>query len=115
MLDPGEEPGLPADLADLSADRVDGEFRLRFVAEGIPVGLAATPGRWRRSTLRLGTATIPVAVAAGADASGALHVRLVLTDTPHTLRLRLGADGTAAQAWRVVPLQGPGLSKMRAH
>ncbi|MFZ0531002.1 MAG: hypothetical protein WAL91_10760, partial [Propionicimonas sp.] len=79
------------------------------------VELAAVPGRWSRQVMVLGDAEVPVAVAAGADPSGDLHIRLVFTDTPHTLRLRLGADGGAGQAWKVAPLQGPALARMRAH
>ncbi len=115
MVEDGEEAGSPADLDGITATRVDGEVRFDLVAEGFPVRLATTPGQWRRQSLRLGDVDVPVAVAAGADEAGNLHARVVFTDTPHTLRLRLGADGGAAQAWKVNPLQGPSLAAMRAH
>lgn len=115
MVDQGEDVGAAADLADLAATRAGGELRIDLSAEGHRVSLATTPGEWRRQTLRLGEVDVPVALAAGADAAGALQVRLVFTDTPHTLRLRLGADGSAGQAWKVNPLQGPSLAAMRAH
>jgi hypothetical protein len=114
MVDPGEETGQPADVADVTATRTAAGFELSLSADGFPVHVVAVPGEWCRQGLQLGDAEVPVAVAAGADESGDLHVRLVFTDTPHTLRLRLGADH-AAQAWRVNPLQGPGLAAMRAH
>jgi CubicO group peptidase (beta-lactamase class C family) len=113
MVDPGEEIGRPADVADVTATRTDQGIELKLTADGYPVHVVAVPGEWCRQRLQLGDAEVPVAVAAGADESGDLHVRLVFTDTPHTLRLRLGADH-AAQAWRVNPLQGPGLAAMRA-
>ncbi len=115
MVDDGEEVGPPADLADVVATRADGELRLGLRAEGHPASLTTAPGEWRRQTLRLGGVDVPVAVAAGADRAGALQVRLVFTDTPHTLRLRLDPDGRAAQAWKVNPLQGPSLAAMRAY
>jgi CubicO group peptidase (beta-lactamase class C family) len=114
MVPDGEEVGPPADLSDLAATRSGPELRLRLVAEGHVVELATAPGEWRRQVLRLGDAVVPVALAAGAEASGALQAQLVFTDTPHTLRLRLD-DGGAAQAWKVNPLQGPSLANMRAH
>ena len=115
MVDDGEEVGPPADLAGVAAFRTGDGITLDLVAEGHEVRLAVTPGQWRRQSLRLGGIEVPVALAAGADEAGTLHVRLVFTDTPHTLRLRLGADGSAAQAWKVNPLQGPSLAAMRAH
>ncbi|MGC3994868.1 MAG: serine hydrolase [Propionicimonas sp.] len=126
LFSPGDEVGPPADVADPTATRTADGFRLTLVAEGRPVELTAVPGRWARQSLAVpGEATaenaapsdaeVPVAVAAGVDAAGDLHVHLVFTDTPHTLRLRLGADGTAAQGWSVNPLQGPSLANMRAH
>jgi CubicO group peptidase (beta-lactamase class C family) len=114
MVDPGEEVGARADIADVSVTRTDEGFEFVMTAEGHPVRLSAVPGEWRRQVLPLGEAEVPVALAAGADEAGGLHVRLVFTDTPHTLRLHLRADG-ATQAWRVNPLQGPSLAHMRAH
>ncbi len=114
LAEPGEEQGEPADLTGLVARREGGRFRVRCTAEGHPLELVAEPGRWHRQQLQLGDTSVPVALAAGVDASGALLLRLVLTDTPHTLRIRLAADGTAGQAWRVKPLQGPRLRRMRA-
>jgi len=115
MVDDGEEVGPPADLAEVAAFRTGDGVTLDLVAEGHEVRLAVTPGQWRRQSLRLGGVEVPVALAAGADEAGTLHVRLVFTDTPHTLRLRLGTDGSAAQAWKVNPLQGPSLAAMLAH
>jgi hypothetical protein len=115
LAEPGEDLGLRPDVAEASAERDGDSLRLRLVAEGEPVELVATPGEWRRQVADLGGAPVPVAVAAGADDAGALHVRLVFTDTPHTLRLRLGADGSSGLAWKVNPLQGPSLAAMRAH
>lgn len=114
MVDDGEEVGPPADLADVRATRTADGFALALVADGHPVELV-TPGPWQRQALALGEVRVPVALAAGADAGGALHVRLLFPETPHTLRLRLDPDGSAAQAWKVNPLQGPGLAAMRAH
>lgn len=115
MVDPGEEVGRAPDLADVRVHRTDGGLRLAMVAEGHRVDLVAVPGEWRRQVMELGDVEVPVAVAAGADGAGVLHVRIVFTDTPHTLRLRLRADGSAALAWKVCPLQGPWLAGMRAH
>ncbi len=115
MVGDGEEVGRPADLAEVRASRSGGELWLDLVVEGHWNQLGTAVGEWRRQSLHLGDAEVPVALAAGADDAGDLHVRMVFTDTPHTLRLRLGADGRAAQAWKVNPLQGPWLASMRAH
>jgi hypothetical protein len=61
----------------------------------------------------LGDVELPVAAAAGADDGGALDVRLVFTDSPHTLYLRL-AGGTATMAWGTTPLQGGDLAGLVA-
>jgi CubicO group peptidase (beta-lactamase class C family) len=114
LMDPGEEVGRAPDLADVRVKRDGDGFRLFAVAEESPVELATTPGEWRRQWLHLGEADVPVALAAGADDAGDLHARLVFTDTPHTLRLRLRVDGSAGLAWKVNPLQGPWLAGMRA-
>lgn len=114
MVDPGEEAGAPADVADVRARRDGAGIQLGLLAEGHVVELVAVPGEWRRQHLHLGEAAVPVAVAAGADETGDLQIRLVFTDTPHTLRLRLSAAG-AGQAWKVNPLEGPSLAAMRAH
>ncbi|MFT4110716.1 serine hydrolase domain-containing protein [Propionicimonas sp.] len=121
----GEEVGPPARIADPVASRTTEGFRLRMVAEGRPVELTAVTGGWLRQSVALtgergaeeslpSPGAVPVAVAAGVDATGDLRVHLAFTDTPHTLRLRLGADGTAGQGWTVNPLQGPSLANMRA-
>lgn len=107
-----EQEHLP-ELADLAARRAGGELRLAFTTAGQRTEVVATPGRWRRQSLRLGEVDVPVAVSAGA-AEGSLHARLVFTDSPHTLRVRIGADGGSGLAWKVSPLQGSRLAALRA-
>jgi len=54
-----------------------------------------------------------VAAAAGSDADGALDVRMVFTDSPHTLYLRITGN-TATMAWGTTPLQGGDLARLVA-
>lgn len=114
LAEPGEEQLHLPDLADLEARRAGGELRLAFTTEGHRAEVVATPGGWRRQAMRLGAVEVPLAAAAGADPDGVLHVRLVFTDSPHTLRIRIGADGGSGLAWKVSPLQSKELSALRA-
>jgi len=115
MAQPGEEVSPAPDLADVRAWRDGGQLHLSMVAEGHAVQLVTEPGTWLRQPLVLGEAEVPVALAAGADEAGDLQVKLVFTETPHTLRLRIGTDGTSGTTWHVPPLHGPILANMRAH
>ncbi len=107
-----EQTNLP-DLTDANAHRDDDGFRVGFTTHGQPVELTAGAGSWIRQHMHLGDAAIPVAAAAGSDADGALDVRLVFTDSPHTLHLRLAGD-TATLAWATIPLQGGDLAGLVA-
>lgn len=103
------------DLIGPSARREGTGFRFGLVAAGEPVELVAGSGEWVRQLVSIRGAAVPVAAAAGADAAGALDVRVVFTDSPHTLRLRLGRDGKAGLAWRTVPLESGWLAGLVAH
>lgn len=110
---PQEIPVVPL-VTDASAERVDGGFVVGFATEGARVSLDAG-ACWQRHRVRLGKADVPVAARAGAEADGSLLIELTFTETPHTLRLRLDADGRGGLGWSVPPLQGPDLSALRAH
>jgi hypothetical protein len=109
---PDPQSNLPA-LADLWARRDGAGIKVGFTTNGAAVEVSAGVGRWVRQPVAFGDLTIPVAVAAGANPFGDLDVRLLFTDSPHTLRLRLSA-GSAGQAWGTVPLQGGNLAGLLA-
>jgi CubicO group peptidase (beta-lactamase class C family) len=109
---PDEQANLP-DLSDAGAHRHDHGFTIVFTTNGQTVEVTAGSGSWLRQHVHLGDAAIPLAAAAGSDADGALHVRLVFTDSPHTLYLRM-AGGTATMAWGTTPLQGGDLARLVA-
>ncbi len=115
MMRADEELSAGPDLADITVRRDGTRFAVSMVAEGWLVQLDAGAGAWRRQPLPLGDVVVPVALAAGADEAGDLLLKLVFTDTPHTLRVRIGADGASGVFWHVPPLQGPTLATMRAH
>ena len=102
-----DAPALPQ-LTDLAAARTADGFTLEFSTEGSRVRVSA-PTTWRRQRVVIAGADVPVAARAGALADGSLAVELALTETPHTLRLRLRPDAGAA-AWTVPPLQTVELS-----
>ena len=112
VVSPDPQANLPA-LTDPHARRDGSGFRIGFTTDGQPVDLIAGCGEWVRQRVALGDVTIPVAAVAGAGADGALDVRLVFTESPHTLLLRL-AGATAGLAWGTVPLQGGDLARMVA-
>lgn len=108
-----EQLNLPA-VRDPRAELDGARYRIGFGCDGDLVQVVATPGSWTRQEVVLGGAPVPVAVAAGTAADESLLVLITFTETPHTLRLRLGADGSAGLAWRVSPLQGAELASLRA-
>ena len=114
---PDEQANLP-DLSGAHAHRgtahrgTDG-FLLGFTTNGQTVELTAGSGAWVRQHVHLGDVPVPVAAVAGSDSDGSLDVRLVFTDSPHTLHLRLAGD-TATMAWGTVPLQGGDLARLVA-
>lgn len=109
-----EQQNLP-ELTGLWA-RADGiGYRFGFDHGGAGVELFAEPGSWQRQDLKLGAISLPVAVAAGTDASGVLNVRVAFVETPHTLRLQLTPDGRAYQAWSVAPLHTADLGLLRVY
>ncbi len=112
VASPDEQANLP-DLTDAGAHRDDHGFTIGFTTNGRTVELTAGSGSWLRQHLQLGDAAIPVAAAAGSDADGALDIRLVFTDSPHTLYLRIAGD-TATMAWGTTPLQGGDLARLVA-
>ncbi|HEY3339746.1 MAG TPA: serine hydrolase [Propionicimonas sp.] len=109
---PDEQANLP-DLTAAHAHRDATALGVGFTTNGQQVELTAGIGTWVRQHVRLGDVTVPVAAAAGSDADGALGVRLVFTDSPHTLHLRL-AGATARMAWATTPLQGGDLAGLVA-
>ena len=107
-----EQQNLP-ELTRLWARRDGAGYRLGFAHSGATAELVAEPGSWRRQQLVLGEVSIPVAVAAGTDASGVLSVRIAFIETPHTLRLDLNPSGAAQQGWSVSPLHTAELGLLR--
>ena len=112
VASPDEQANLP-DLSDATAQRDGNGFTIGFTTNGHTVGLTAGCGTWVRQHVTIDGVAVPVAAAAGTDADGALDVRLVFTDSPHTLSLRLTGD-TAAMAWGTTPLQGGDLARLVA-
>ena len=112
VASPDEQANLPG-LSDANARRDSDGFRIGFTTNGHAVELTAGSGTWVRQHARIGDVAIPAAAAAGCDADGALDVRLVFTDSPHTLYLRIGGD-TAGMAWGTTPLQGGDLARLVA-
>ena len=109
-----EEQANPPDLSDAHAGRDGDGFRIGFSTNGQAVELTAGSGAWVRQKVALGDVTIPVAAVAGSDPDGALDLRLVFTDSPHTLHVRIAVDGIAGLAWGTVPLQGGDLAGLVA-
>lgn len=109
-----EQQNLPV-LTQLWARRDGAGYLVGFTHQDAEAELFAEPGSWQRQELVLGEISIPVAVAAGSDASGALEVRIAFIETPHTLRLRLDPSGTAQQSWTVSPLHTADLGLLRVY
>jgi len=112
VASPDEQGNLP-DLMDATARRDGDGFRIGFTTNGHVVELTAGRGSWLRQQMTLGNVAIPVAAAAGSDPDGDLDIRLVFTDSPHTLYLRI-AGNTATMAWGTTPLQGGDLARLVA-
>jgi hypothetical protein len=112
VASPDEQANLP-ELCDVHARRTGDGLRLGFNTNGHVVELTAGTGNWVRQHVQLGDVAVPVAAAAGSDAGGALEFRLVFTDTPHTLYLRIAGEG-AGMAWGTTPLQGGDLAGLVA-
>lgn len=112
ITSPDEQANLP-DLIDVHAQRAEHGFTVGFTTNRQPIELTAGSGSWVRQHVRLGDVAIPVAAAAGSDTDGVLDVRLVFTDSPHTLFLRIDGD-TAGMAWGTTPLQGGDLAGLVA-
>lgn len=110
---PEEQANLP-DLSDARARRDGNGFRIGFATKGHAVELIAGSATWVRQQVQVGDVSIPVAASAGSAADGALDVRLVFTDSPHTLHLRIAGD-SAGMAWGTTPLQGGDLAGLLAH
>jgi CubicO group peptidase (beta-lactamase class C family) len=110
---PEDIPVVPV-VTDASAERGDDGFVVQFSTEEARASVHA-PAHWQRQRMTVGAVDVPVAARAGALADGSLLVELTFTESPHTLRLRFGADGRAGLGWSVPPLQGPELTWLRAH
>ncbi|HSK33580.1 MAG TPA: serine hydrolase, partial [Propionicimonas sp.] len=109
-----DEQANPPDLSDLRARRDGSGFRIGFTTNGHAVELTAGSATWVRQQAQVGDVSIPVAASAGSAADGALDVRLVFTDSPHTLHLRIAGD-SAGMAWGTTPRQGGDLAGLLAH
>ena len=109
-----EQLELP-ELTELWARRDGAGYRFGFRHGQDTAELTAEPGIWQRQELILGATAIPVAVAAGSDASGTLAVQIAFIETPHTLRLRLTASGESRQAWSVPPLHTADFRLLRVY
>lgn len=109
-----EQQNLP-ELTQLWARRDGAGYLLGFTHNAAEAELFAEPGSWQRQELVLGEITVPVAVAAGTDASGTLEVQIAFVETPHTLRLALDPIGAAHQAWSVSPLHTADLTLLRVY
>ena len=80
---------------------------LTLDAHGAAVPLRVGEGQWSESVLAVDGAEPPVVAAGGWTADGTFEADVRLIETPHTIRLRSSADGTADLGWRQVPLHGP--------
>lgn len=112
VASPDEQMNLP-DLSGAHARRDGNGFRIGFTTNGQAIELTAGSATWVRQHVHLGDVAIPVAAAAGSAADGALDIRLVFTDSPHTLYLRIAGE-TASMAWGTTPLQGGDLAGLVA-
>jgi hypothetical protein len=72
----------------------------------VPFGL----GQWRTTE-----GAVPTAASGGWDARGTLDVEVLFLETPHTLRVRIAADGAARASWATVPLHGVRPSSQHRH
>jgi hypothetical protein len=81
-------------------------YQLVLDAHRTSVPLLVGDGTWLESTLAVGGRELPVVAAGGWDAGGRFSADLRLVETPHTIRVRTRADGTAYLGWREVPLLG---------
>jgi hypothetical protein len=107
-------PGTPGPAAPRAADTVDGNADVRAVrvhgddgwwleitdADGtldVPFGL----GEWLTNE-----GTVPTAASGGWDSRGDLAVEVLFLETPHTLKVRVTADGAGRATWSTVPLHG---------
>jgi CubicO group peptidase (beta-lactamase class C family) len=70
----------------------------------VPLGI----GGWLQST----PDGVPVAAAAGWTPE-ALHAELLFLETPHSLRVECGSDGTATVRWVTAPLHAEGVRAQR--
>jgi CubicO group peptidase (beta-lactamase class C family) len=81
--------------------RHDDRWRLEITDAGgtldVPFGL----GEWLTNE-----ADVPTAASGGWDSRGDLEVEVLFLETPHTLRVRISADGAARATWSTVPLHG---------
>ena len=107
-----EQLHLP-DVADLAVTRNEQGYVVSFTLEGEHVTLT-TQGPWRRQPMPTGGADVPVALAAAVSSSGAVRLRLCITDTPHVLLVE--ADGSSAGlAWQTAPLHMARFADLAAH
>jgi CubicO group peptidase (beta-lactamase class C family) len=107
-----EQQNLPQ-LRDLDLQRSAEGWQIRFITDGRPVALQAGSGRWHRQLVGFAEGVVPVAAAAGVDTEEAVTLLLAFPETPHTLQVRLDADGEAVMAWRTAPLHTPVLGVLR--
>jgi CubicO group peptidase (beta-lactamase class C family) len=107
-------PSASAPVAPRSADTVAGNAEVRALrARGDdgwrleitdPDGMLDVPfglGKWLTSE-----GDVPTAASGGWDARGDLAVEVLFLETPHTLRVRISADGAGRATWSTVPLHG---------
>lgn len=81
-------------------------YRLSLEVRGAEVPVLVGDGEWLESSLDVDGCELPVVASGGWDADGCFAADLRVIETPHTLRLRTRADGTAQLGWRVVPQMG---------
>jgi CubicO group peptidase (beta-lactamase class C family) len=105
----GAASGVPVSATTVGGDaqvralRVydDGGWRLEITdPDGVldvPFGL----GEWRTNE-----AAVPTAASGGWNPRGTLEVEVLFLETPHTLKVRISADGAGHARWRTVPLHG---------
>ena len=109
-----EQIHLPAVYGVVIFRHPEGGFRVSLgYSDTRPTVDIDGPG-WHRSLLEVLGHDLPVAVAAGADASGQVEARILFLDTPHTLVLKLDHRGMGRIAWSVSPLQSNRLEALRA-
>lgn len=120
-VDPGLAPHLEEQLHLPAIDTVAvfrdgaGGFNVSLGYAGAESTLVAGAGQWLRQAWQVEGLQVPVAATAGTDGDGAVEVRILFLDSPHTLVLKLDGQGRGRVAWSVSPLQSARLEALRAH